>query len=260
VRIALGLEYDGTGFSGWQRQAHARSVQQALELALSRVADEPVSVHCAGRTDAGVHATHQVVHFDTAATRPESAWIRGVNSNLPQDVGVLWMREVAGDFHARFTARARRYRFVLRSSPVRPVLDRHRVSWTWKRLALDPMRRAAAGLLGEHDFTSFRAVACQAKHPVRTLYRLDVRGRGDGLYYFDVEANAFLHHMVRNLVGVLIAIGAGDRDPQWAAAVLAARDRTRAGVTAPGEGLYLVGVTYPGHDGLPALGRLPVFA
>lgn len=248
-RIALGIEYDGKRFSGWQRQPHAPSVQEALEHALSRVADRPVEVVCAGRTDAGVHATHQVVHFDTATVRPERAWVRGVNSNLPGDVGVRWMREVAADFHARFSATARTYRYVILSHPVRPVLDRHRVAWTWRPLDVAPMRDAARHLLGEHDFSSFRAVACQAKHPVRTVHRLDVRYDGDRVA-LEVEANAFLHHMVRNIAGVLMAVGAGERRPDWAREVLDARDRTVAGVTAPAEGLYLVAVRYPERFGI----------
>lgn len=259
MRIALGVEYDGTDFCGWQRQAHASSVQQALESALSRVADAPVEVTCAGRTDAGVHATHQVVHFDTAAVRPERAWIRGVNSNLPPGIGVRWMRPVPDDFHARFSATARSYRYLILPDPVRPVLRRNRVAWTWRALSPAPMQAAARHLLGEHDFSSFRAVACQARHPVRTVLRLEVAALDDGIR-LDIEANAFLHHMVRNIAGALMAVGAGDHQPDWVKRVLEARDRTLAGVTAPSGGLHLVGVRYPERFGLPARGRYPGFA
>ncbi|MDN5849045.1 MAG: tRNA pseudouridine(38-40) synthase TruA, partial [Nitrococcus sp.] len=204
MRIALGIEYDGTRFSGWQRQSHRPSVQAALEQALSRVADHAVSVTCAGRTDAGVHATHQVIHFDTQSPRSPQAWIRGVNSNLPDDIRVIWMRAVAQDFHARFAAMARAYRYVILSRPVPPALHRERVAWTWHPLELAPMRAAAQHLLGEHDFSSYRALACQARHPVRTLHCLDITRCGD-YFYVDVAANAFLHHMVRNIAGVLLS-------------------------------------------------------
>ncbi|MCS4504418.1 tRNA pseudouridine(38-40) synthase TruA [Arhodomonas aquaeolei] len=259
LRIALGIEYDGSAYSGWQRQDHAPSVQADLEAALARIADAPVTVTCAGRTDAGVHATHQVVHLDPPVPRPERAWVRGVTSNLPAAIGVRWMRPVAQDFHARFSARARRYRYVIRTDPLRPVLLRDRVSWTWRALSIEPMRLAAAHLVGEHDFTSFRAVACQAKHPVRRIHELTVSG-GDGFVYVDIEANAFLHHMVRNIAGVLMAVGSGDRPPDWAAEVLAARNRRCGGMTAPAGGLYLVGVRYPQVYALPPLGALPAFA
>jgi tRNA pseudouridine38-40 synthase len=259
TRIALGIEYDGTRFSGWQRQHHALTVQQVLEEGLSRVADHPVAVTCAGRTDAGVHATQQVVHFDTASQRPERAWIRGVNSNLPEDVGVVWMREVPADFHARFSATARSYRYAIRSHPVRPVLSRHRVSWTWKPLDAEPMAAAAQTLLGEHDFTSFRAVACQARHPVRTIHSLTVKTLG-GHIVIDVKANAFLHHMVRNIAGVLMAVGAGEQPVAWVSELLQARDRTAGGVTAPAQGLYFVAVEYPRQFGLPVEARFPAFA
>lgn len=258
-RIALGVEYDGAAFSGWQMQAHARSVQAEVERALSRVAAHPVRVTCAGRTDAGVHATHQVVHFDTSAERPHRAWLMGGNANLPGSVALRWVREVDESFSARFSATARSYRYVILSQALRPALLRDRVSWTYKALDAQRMHAAGQALLGEHDFTSFRAVACQAKHPLRTLHRLSVRRAGDYLY-LDVEANAFLHHMVRNIAGTLMAIGTGERPPEWAAEVLAARDRTVAGITAPAEGLYLVGVRYPEQYGIPAQGALPAFA
>lgn len=259
MRIALGIEYDGTRFSGWQRQSHSPSVQAALEEALSRVADHPVSITCAGRTDAGVHATHQVIHFDTAAPRPPQAWIRGVNSNLPDDIRVIWTRAVAQDFHARFAAIARTYRYVILSRPVPPALHCRRVAWSWRPLELAPMRAAAQYLLGEHDFSSYRAVACQARHPVRTVHRLEIT-RGGDYFYVDVMANAFLHHMVRNIVGVLLSIGCGDHPPQWSWEILQARDRTVGGVTAPAGGLYLVAVRYPDRFAIPERGELPIFA
>lgn len=249
-RIALGLEYDGTAFSGWQRQAHAASVQAAVERAVSRIADAPVMVTCAGRTDAGVHATGQVVHFDCDRERPERAWVRGVNSHLPPSVGVRWAARPGAEFHARFSATARRYRYVLLSDPLRPVLRRDRVAWTWKPLRLEPMQAASGCLLGEHDFSAFRAVACQAKHPVRTIHELSVTRQGDCLV-LEIEANAFLHHMVRNIAGALLAVGAGERPVDWVAEILAGRDRTRAGITAPPGGLYLTAVRYPEHFHLP---------
>jgi len=259
MRIAAMVEYDGAGFAGWQRQRHARSVQAAVEEALSRVANEPIAVTCAGRTDAGVHATAQVIHFDTDARRPERAWVLGTNSHLPESVRILWVREVDPGFHARFSAQARAYRYVIASKPVRPALHRERVSWTYK--ALDAARMHAAGqcLLGEHDFSSFRAVACQAKHPIRRIDHLSVSRDGDYLY-LDIEANAFLHHMVRNIAGVLMTIGSGEQPVEWARQVLEARDRTQGGVTAPPEGLYLVKVTYPAEFGIEARGELPAFA
>lgn len=258
-RIVLGLEYDGGAYAGWQRQRHACSLQAAIESAVSGVANETVSVTAAGRTDAGVHATHQVVHFDTSAERPERAWIRGVTTNLPVDIGVRWVREVDDAFHARYKATSRQYRYVLLSDTRRPVLLRHRVAWTWKPLALEPMQAAAGHLVGEHDFSSFRAAACQAKHAVRCIQRLEVSQRG-GFTYIDIEANAFLHHMVRNIAGSLMTVGAGERPPDWLAEVLAARERTRAGMTAPATGLYMTGVRYPPVYELPEQGWLPLFA
>ncbi|KAB7627859.1 tRNA pseudouridine(38-40) synthase TruA [Alkalilimnicola sp. S0819] len=259
TRIALGIEYDGSDFRGWQRQKDARSVQECLEAAVSRVADQPVELVCAGRTDAGVHATAQIVHFDTAAHRSEQSWVLGCNANLPKTISVRWAKGVDESFHARFSARARAYRYVIYMGRARPALLRHQVSWTHKALDAERMQEAARPLLGEHDFSSFRAVACQAKHPVRTLQRLDVWRAGDFIY-LDVQANAFLHHMVRNLAGTLMAIGCGDQPVGWAGDVLAARDRCAAGITAPAQGLYLVRVDYPPRYAMPGAGRLPVFS
>ncbi len=259
MRVVLGIEYDGSRFSGWQRQSHGPSVQAALEEALSRVADHSVTVICAGRTDAGVHATHQIIHFDTDAPRPSRAWVRGVNSNLPSDIRVIWMRAVPPLFHARFAATARSYRYVILSRTVPPALHRRRVAWTYRTLQISAMRTAAQYLLGEHDFSSYRAQACQARHPMRTVHRLEITRSGD-YFYIDVTANAFLHHMVRNIAGVLISIGSGVQPPQWSWEILQARDRTAGGVTAPAEGLYLVAVRYPDQFAIPERGELPIFA
>lgn len=258
-RFAIGIAYDGSGYMGWQRQHHGASVQEAVERAVSRVADAKVEVVCAGRTDAGVHATQQVAHFDTGARRPLHGWLRGINSNLPGDIAVQWIEPVPADFHARFSATGRSYRYIIYSHPVRPALHRDRVAWTYRPLALAPMQQAAAPLIGEHDFSTFRAVACQARHPVREVREIVLQRRGN-YFYMDVTANAFLHHMVRNIAGVLMAIGAGERPPEWSREVLQARDRTQGGVTAPGGGLYLTGVEYPARFGIPARGELPVFA
>ena len=226
-RLALGIEYDGSAYSGWQAQAHARSVQAELERALAAIACRPVAVTAAGRTDAGVHACAQVVHFDVSVHRPERAWVRGVNSHLPDDIGVRWVAAPGAAFDARRSALARAYRYLLVDAPLRPVLLRERVGWTWRRLDADRMQLAARHLLGEHDFSSFRAAGCQAHHPVRRVESLVV-SRRDGVIAFDITANAFLHHMVRNIVGTLMAVGAGEAAPDWVADVLAGRDRCRA--------------------------------
>ena len=258
MRFACAVEYDGSGFSGWQRQSHARSVQAHIEAALAKIADHPVQTACAGRTDAGVHATWQVIHFETHAERSERSWMLGTNSNLPEDVRLLSITRVGDEFHARFSAQARRYRYVILNRPVASALLRQRVTWTHQPLDPGRVSAAAAYLLGEHDFSSFRAVACQAKSPVKTVHRLDVTRSGDFLY-LDVEANAFLHHMVRNIAGALMAVGRGEREPDWVGDVLDARDRTQGGVTAPADGLYLVGVRYPQNHGIAPLGVLPEF-
>lgn len=258
MRTALGIEYDGADFIGWQRQLDGRTVQGCVEQALSSVANEDVSVVCAGRTDTGVHATGQVIHFESAAVRAPDNWVRGANSNLPGDIRVQWAAEVDADFHARFSARRRHYRYVILNSPAATALLRNRVCQERLPLHVERMQVAARHLLGEHDFTSFRASACQAKSPVRMIYRLDVT-RAGLCVYIDVVANAFLHHMVRGIAGVLIAVGRGDQAPGWAAQLLAARDRTAGGVNAPADGLYLVRVVYDGHLQIPATGWLPVF-
>ncbi len=250
MRLAMGVEYDGTLFHGWQRQEGTKTVQQAVEEALSRVAAHPVRVVCAGRTDAGVHALEQVIHFDTPARRSPRSWVFGGNAHLPEGVVFLWAKEVDETFHARFSAIERRYRYVILNRPVRPALDRHRVAWEPRPLHVKAMQEAAAHLLGRHDFSAYRAMACQAKSPVRTLKRLEVERRGERIV-IDAVADGFLHHMVRNIAGVLMAIGMGKHPPLWAKEVLEGRDRTLGGVTAPPQGLYLAQVTYPAVFALP---------
>ncbi|MDP1614003.1 MAG: tRNA pseudouridine(38-40) synthase TruA [Sulfuritalea sp.] len=243
MRIALGLEYEGSGFCGWQSQAGGGTVQDVLEAALAVVADRPTRVVCAGRTDAGVHALAQVVHFDTEAVRPDTAWVRGVNAHLPASVAVRWAQPVSDEFHARFSARGRRYRYLLLNRGERPGLMAKRVGWFHRQLDADAMAAAARLVLGEHDFSAFRAVECQAKSPVKTLRRADVARHGD-LLVFDFEASAFLHHMVRNLVGALVYVGKGAHPPEWLGELLAGRDRARAAPTFEACGLYFAGVDY----------------
>jgi len=252
MRIALAVEYDGNPFCGWQYQDHSPSVQETVEKALSKVANHPVRVICAGRTDTGVHATEQIIHFDTDAERGDHQWVLGSNTNLPDSVSILWARQVSDDFHARFSAIRRRYRYIILNRRVRPALQAHRVVWEYRPLDESRMAEAASYLTGEHDFSSYRALACQAKSPVRTLYQLDVSRQGDYIT-LELEANAFLHHMVRNIAGVLMSIGAGEQEPIWAKQVLEKRDRTLGGVTAPASGLYLTGVDYPEEFEIPRL-------
>ena len=247
----MGIEYDGSEFAGWQIQAGERTVQGCLESAVAAVADHPVKTSCAGRTDAGVHALGQVIHFDTESPRSDRSWRLGTNSNLPPDVSVQWVQPVADDFHARFSAVRRRYRYIIGNYAARSALQRRRVCWNHRPLDCARMAAAARHLIGEHDFSSYRALGCQAKSPVRTVYRLDVERRGDDVI-LDVEANAFLHHMVRNIAGVLMAVGTGVQPVEWTREVLGCRDRTLGGVTAPPQGLYLMAVTYPEHFRLPA--------
>ena len=253
MRIALGVEYDGTGFCGWQTQPAGCAVQDRLEAALARIAGVPlanIATICAGRTDTGVHALAQVVHFDCVVARPESAWVRGVNALLPPTVAVIWMKPVADAFHARFSASARRYRYVLLNHAVRPAADAGRVGWFHAPLDLGRMRAAAACLLGEHDFSAFRSSQCQAKSPVRTLTQLEISARGPYVM-FDVCANGFLHHMVRNIVGSLIYVGCGRHEAAWMTALLTQRDRTLAAPTFDAAGLYLAGVEYAAAWQLP---------
>jgi tRNA pseudouridine38-40 synthase len=251
VRIAIGVEYDGRGFCGFQTQPAGCGVQDALQRSLASIAGETIAVTAAGRTDAGVHATQQVVHFDAPSARPLSAWVRGVNTHLPPAAAVVWSRVVPADFHARFSATARHYTYLLLNRPERPGLSAGRVGWYHRPLEVAAMRAAAQSLLGEHDFSSFRAAECQAATPVRRLLRAEVTASG-GLIRFEFTANAFLHHMIRNLVGALVAVGSSRHDPAWLVALLAARDRTRAPATFAPDGLYFAGADYPASFGLPA--------
>ncbi len=254
VRIALGLEYDGRHFCGWQSQSTGCGVQDALELALGKIAATPVRVVTAGRTDAGVHAVAQVVHFDASVARPDSAWVRGVNAWLPPGIAVLWAKPVASDFHARFSALSRSYHYWLLNHPVRPALLHGKVGWFHQPLAVARMNEAAALLLGRHDFSAFRAAECQAKSPVRDLRQLAITRHGDSIV-FALTANAFLHHMVRNLVGCLIYVGKGRYPPEWIRTLLDGRDRTRAAPTFASDGLYLSAVHYDSCWNLPVSGR-----
>ena len=249
-RIALGLEYDGSRFFGWQKQPGGATVQDALESVLAEVAGAAIATIAAGRTDRGVHARLQVVHFDTAAQRPLSAWVRGVNALLPPPVAVLWAHEVADDFHARYSALSRSYRYELLNRAVRPALSASYTGWFHLPLDVPAMREAAAGLVGEHDFSAFRSSECQAKSPVRTIQALSIERRGERID-FAIRANAFLHHMVRNLVGTLVYVGKGKHPPQWAKEVLESRERVRAAPTFGPQGLYLETIEYEPKWGLP---------
>lgn len=251
ARWALGIEYDGAAFCGWQVQPDVATVQAALEAALARMAGHPVATVCAGRTDSGVHGTGQVVHFDTDASRPEQAWVRGVNVDLPATVAVTWARQVPDDFHARFSAQWRAYRFLIQVGPVRSALWRDRATWVHWPLDLDRMADAAQVLIGQHDFTSFRAAECQAVNPVRDVMALSVKLWEHGVQ-IDIRANAFLQHMVRNIAGALIQVGRGARDIAWLADVLQARDRRLGAATLGPQGLYLVAVGYDDRFGLPS--------
>lgn len=250
IRIAIGLEYDGSRFLGWQTQPGGGAIQDVLERALAAIAGEGVAVTGAGRTDRGVHANAQVAHFDTAAVRPETAWVRGVNAFLPESIAVLWARPVDAEFHARFSAVARTYRYRLINRPVRPALVARHAGWYHATLDVGAMRSAARALLGEHDFSAFRAAECQAKTPVRTVHSIDLEQR-EGEIDFVIRANAFLHHMVRNIVGSLVYVGAGRQPAAWIGEVLASRDRNKAAPTFAPEGLYLEKIEYDTKWGLP---------
>ncbi|WP_104401729.1 tRNA pseudouridine(38-40) synthase TruA [Vibrio penaeicida] len=258
MRIALGIEYDGAKYYGWQRQRDVTSVQEKLEKSLSIVANHPVEVQCAGRTDAGVHGTGQVVHFDTTSVRKMAAWTMGVNANMPKDIAVRWAKEVPEEFHARFTATARRYRYVIYNHAYRPGILSSGISHYHGELDEKKMHLAGQFLLGENDFTSFRAVQCQSRSPWRNIMHLNVSRHGHYVV-IDIKANAFVHHMVRNITGSLIEVGRGNQNPEWIQWLLEAKDRRLAGATAKAEGLYLVDVDYPESFGLPREPLGPIF-
>jgi len=256
-RIALGIEYNGSLFNGYQSQAAGtRTVQDELEKALSKVADKAIRLTCAGRTDTGVHATGQVVHFDTDVRRELKAWMLGGNTNSPRDISIHWVREVSDNFSARFSAISRSYRYILFNRKARSAVFQHNVSWAFEHLDEKKMHDAAQALLGEHDFSAFRSSQCQAKHAVRDMLAISVKREGDYVI-LDIQANAFLHHMVRNIVGTLMKIGSGEQPVAWMAQILNGRDRKKAGMTAQAAGLYLINVEYPPEHGLPQSGWLP---
>lgn len=257
-RIALCVRYDGSAYHGWQSQEGLLTVQGALEKALSYVADHPVAVVCAGRTDAGVHASGQIAHFDTSANRHDHAWVFGANSHLPPDISVVWAKHVWRDFHARHSALARRYRYIIYNHEIRPGILRHAVGWYYRLLDEQQMREAGQYLLGEHDFSAFRGSGCESNSPIREIFALDVT-RYRRMVVIDICANAFLLHMVRNIAGVLVAIGSGEHPPEWAQAVLESRDRRKGGITIQPNGLYLVEVKYPEEYDLPTVPLGPFF-
>ncbi len=256
MRVALGVSYNGQPYQGWQSQLSGQTVQDRLEAALARFTTQKTTTLCAGRTDSGVHGLMQVVHFDTPVRRSPAAWVRGTNSFLPRDIAIQWACPVPDAFHCRASALSRRYAYILLESPVRPSLEAGRVGWAFRPLALAPMQQAAELLLGEHDFSSFRASACQALSPIKHLQRLAITRRG-AYWRFEFEANAFLHHMIRNLMGCLIAVGNGQYPPAWITQVLQARDRKVAAPTFSPDGLYFLGPRYAPHWGLPE--RTPAF-
>lgn len=252
MRYALGIEYDGSGFHGWQRQKQQISVQETVETALQRVANHPLSIICAGRTDTGVHALCQVVHFDSDAPRSLRSWMMGVNSNLPDSVSLLWIKPVPESFHARFTALGRRYLYRIVNRATRPAIDAGKVSWVRHPLNIHAMHKASQSLLGEHDFSSFRSSGCKANHPVRLVQSLAVTHSGNTVE-INIAANGFLYHMVRNITGSLLDIGRGEKPVEWMSELLELKDRKRAGMTAPSDGLYFSGVRYPQEYGLPSM-------
>jgi len=252
MRIALGVEYDGRPYFGWQSQAEGQTVQDALQHALSQIAGEPISIIAAGRTDTGVHALEQVIHFDTRVERPQTAWVRGVNALLPESIAVRWAHAVPEEFHARFSAHARSYRYLLLNRATRSAIHTGKTGWFHLPLEVELMQSAAQHLLGEHDFSAFRAAQCQAKSPIKNLAQLDIRREGEMLI-FDLTANAFLHHMVRNIVGCLVYVGKGKYPPEWLAEVLASRARSMAAPTFAPDGLYLRRIKYEAKWGLPQM-------
>lgn len=258
-RIAMGVEYKGSEFSGFQSQSSGvTTVQQSLQHALTDICAEPITLVCAGRTDKGVHATGQVIHFDTLADRPLKAWLRGVNTKLPLGASIRWAQEVSPHFHSRFSATSRTYRYVIYNSPTPSALLRKTVTWDRRRFDLDAMQKGSRFLIGEHDFSAFRGADCQANNPVRVMQRIDIN-KFNNFIVIEVQATAFLYHMVRNIVGVLAAVACENKPPEWVEAVLVSRDRTQADVTAPADGLYLVKVEYPSEYQLPTVPVGPYF-
>ncbi len=257
IRYAVGIEYAGTAYSGWQKQDHASSVQQHLENAIGFVANHPVQLVCAGRTDAGVHAIEQVAHFETAAQRDNRAWLLGSNCRLPRDIRLKWVTPVEDEFHARFSALARSYRYIILNSDVPSALLHGKVSWEFRSLDAERMHQTAQILVGEHDFSAFRAVGCQAKSSSRNIHQISLSRQGD-LIYLDIKANAFLYHMVRNIAGSLMAVGRGDQSREWFAEVFMGKDRRRADVTASAAGLYFLRAYYADQFKLPIEGKKPV--
>ena len=252
MRVALGVTYNGSAYEGWQSQLSGNTIQDKLELALAKFSLQPIRANCAGRTDAGVHSLMQVVHFDTLLKRETASWVRGTNTFLPTDIAVQWARVVPDEFHSRGSAIARRYAYVVLESPVRPSVEAGRVGWVYRPLDVEAMRQAAAYLLGEHDFSSFRAAQCQAKSPVKNIQSVVITQRPHSSYWrFEFRANAFLHHMIRNIMGCLVAVGQGFEKPEWMVEVLAAKRRDAAAPTFSPDGLYFLGPVYEGKYGLP---------
>ena len=257
MRIALGVEYNGTNFFGWQVQLEQRTVQYCLQQALSKVANHPIKIIAAGRTDSGVHALQQVVHFDTNVIRDERNWILGLNTNLPSDINVTWAKVVDNDFSARFSALNRQYRYLIMNRVSRSSIYANKMWWTFKPLDMKRMQAAADLLIGHHDFSAFRAKDCQAHSPIKTVEKIQLIKQGDCIA-IDVKAQSFLHHMVRNIVGVLVPIGEGNKSVEWAREVLESRDRGQGGITSPPDGLYFIDVEYPTHYSLPKVSAFPV--
>ncbi|CAA6809809.1 MAG: tRNA pseudouridine synthase A (EC [uncultured Thiotrichaceae bacterium] len=258
MKLAACIEYAGTNYCGWQRLSHATAVQNKVEAVLSKVANEPIEVTCAGRTDSGVHAFGQVIHFETNAVRATKGWMLGCNSNLPDDIAVRWIQTVDEDFHARFSATSREYRYVILNHRARPAILDNKVGWVYHELDAEKMHEAAQALLGEQNFSSFRASGCQAKHAMRNVELITVH-RSQDFIYIDIKANAFLHHMVRNIVGSLILVGQGGQSIGWMGELLRVQNRNLAGPTAAASGLYFVRANYPENFALPNERRLPVF-
>lgn len=257
VKLVLGIEYDGSAYCGWQKQIHCPSVQQEVEGALSFVANETIEVFCAGRTDKGVHACEQVIHFETNVGRSFRSWLMGANTRMPRDIRVSWVEETDNAFHARFSATARSYRYIILNTKVPSALFHNKVSWQYQKLDESVMYEASNCLLGKHDFSAFRASGCQAKSPIRTIESISVNRHGD-LIFIDIKANAFLHHMVRNIAGSLMVIGAGDKPVSWLNQVLESKDRRQAAMTSAAAGLYFVQAFYPEEFNLPQIERRPV--